>query len=56
MNKLTDSSPMPFGKYKGDQMINVPAYYLLWLYETGKCSTNVRDYIEDNIDVLNSEL
>jgi uncharacterized protein (DUF3820 family) len=29
---LTDESKMPFGKYKGDQMINVPANYLLFLY------------------------
>jgi len=53
---LQDDSPMPFGKYKGDKMINVPASYLLWLYNENKCNKNVRDYIEENLDVLKMEL
>uniref|UniRef100_A0A6M3LLS0 Putative quorum-sensing-regulated virulence factor n=1 Tax=viral metagenome TaxID=1070528 RepID=A0A6M3LLS0_9ZZZZ len=53
---LQDDSPMPFGKYKGDKMINVPASYLLWLYNENKCNKNVRDYIEDNLDVLKMEV
>lgn len=31
MEKLTDNSPMPWGKHKGTAMANVPAHYLLWL-------------------------
>lgn len=31
--KLTDESLMPFGKHKGEKMANVPASYLLWLYD-----------------------
>lgn len=31
---LTDNSPMPFGKYKGTKLENVPASYLIWLYDT----------------------
>jgi len=31
--KLTDESPMPFGKYKGEKMANVPASYLKWIYD-----------------------
>ena len=53
---MDDSSLMPFGKYKGDKMINVPASYLLWLYNENKCNKNVRDYIEENLDVLKMEL
>lgn len=56
MTNLTDESLMPWGKYKGDKMENVPASYLLWCYESGKCSKDVKDYIKDNIDVLNSEV
>jgi uncharacterized protein (DUF3820 family) len=26
---------MPFGKYKGQNMEDIPARYLLWLYEDG---------------------
>jgi hypothetical protein len=31
MQQLTDNSPMPFGKYKGEPMANVPDPYLKWL-------------------------
>jgi uncharacterized protein (DUF3820 family) len=54
--KLTDESPMPWGKYKGDQMINIPASYLIWCYDNGKCSSDVKEYIKDNLDVLNEEV
>lgn len=53
---LLDTSPMPFGKYKGDKMENVPASYLLWLYDNNKCNDLVKDYIKDNYDVLYHEL
>lgn len=54
--KLTDESPMPFGKYAGAKMANVPADYLIWLYDNGKTSEQVRQYIEENKDVLDIEI
>jgi len=56
MGKLTDESPMPWGKYKGDKMIDVPAYYLMWLYENKHYSKDVKEYIDDNLDVLKEEI
>jgi uncharacterized protein (DUF3820 family) len=56
MEKLTDNSPMPWGKYKGDKMVNVPASYLLWLHENNKCGGDVKEYIIENLDVLRKEL
>ena len=56
MANLTDESPMPWGKYQGDKMINVPASYLIWLYDNNKCSGDVKAYIKDNYDVLNEEV
>lgn len=53
---LTDESLMPWGQYEGEKMANVPAKYLLWLYENDKCDKAVKDYIEDNLDVLKEEL
>lgn len=53
---LTDDSLMPFGKFKGEEMINVPASYLIWLYDNDKCSGEVKEYIEDNLDVLRVEI
>lgn len=53
---LNDDSLMPFGKYKGTKMGNVPAEYLMWLYDNNKCDKAVREYIEDNLDVLQYEI
>lgn len=53
---LNDNSPMPYGKYQGREMANVPAEHLLWLWENDKCCKDVREYIEDNMDVLEKEL
>lgn len=55
--KLHDSDLMPFGKYEGTQMIDVPASYLIWLYKDGEMSKgNVRDYIEENLEVLKQKI
>ncbi|MGV6816139.1 MAG: putative quorum-sensing-regulated virulence factor [Thiotrichales bacterium] len=58
---------MPFGTHQDKEMSEVPAKYLLWLYDelndrraTGTTldhnEKNVFDYIEDNLDVLNAEV
>ena len=54
---LTDTSPMPFGKHQGDDMEDVPASYLLYLYESPK-GIQHRDllkYVEDNYQGLEQE-
>lgn len=52
---MTDESIIPFGKYKGEKLANVPASYLLWLYSEGYCQRELKKYIEDNMDVLKQE-
>ena len=52
---LTDNSLMPFGKHKGTKMANVPASYLIWIYENNKCSIEVIKYVRENLDVLKEE-
>lgn len=47
---------MPYGKHKGTAMANVPAQYLLWLYDNNKCTPEVREYITDNLDALRLEI
>lgn len=49
---MNDNSIMPFGKYKGVKLANVPASYLLWLYDNNKCFGELKKYIEENIDIL----
>lgn len=55
-NPLTDNSPMPFGQHKGKAMANVPAQYLLWLYNKGVAHGPVGRYILDNLEALKSEV
>lgn len=54
--KLTDTSPMPFGKYKGTALANVPASYLIYIYEHAFCYGAVKDYIRENLDALQLEI
>ena len=49
---LTDSSPMPFGKYIRKRLIDIPAPYFLWLRGEGCSHPGVRKYINDNLDAL----
>lgn len=53
---MTDTSIMPWGKYKGHKMANVPADYLLWLLKENKCSGEIKRYIENNVDILKEEI
>jgi uncharacterized protein (DUF3820 family) len=52
---MDDSSKMPWGKYEGESMANVPSDYLIWLWDNGRCSGEVKQYIKDNLDVLQEE-
>ncbi len=53
---MTDNSLMPFGKYRGEKMANVPADYLLWIFENNKCTPEVAKYIAENLSVIKSEI
>jgi uncharacterized protein (DUF3820 family) len=54
-NEITDNSAMPFGKFQGKAMANIPAKYLLWLYDNGCSHEGVRKYIMANIAGLKKE-
>lgn len=55
--KLTDQSPMPFGTHKDKKMEDVPADYLLWLWDNGAHGVlgPVHDYIRENFSALETE-
>ncbi len=53
---MNDDDLMPYGKYKGMKMSEVPASYLLWLLDFDKCSGAVREYIVDVYDALKAEV
>lgn len=52
---LDDNSSMPEGPYEGCRMMDVPAWYLLKIYNDNTCSQSVKVYVEDNIDFLKLE-
>lgn len=53
---MDDNSIIPFGKFKGEKLANVPESYLIWLYNEGKCFGALRNYIEENLDVMKSQI
>jgi len=54
---MADNDIMPFGMHKGKKMCNVPAGYLVWIYENDRCGKgDVRKYIKDNLEVLKTEI
>ena len=52
MFKLTHTCAMPYGKHQGTPMQNVPADYLLWLHENGKCSERVAMYVNEYMETI----
>lgn len=46
---------MPFGQHKGQKLANVPAGYLLYIYDNFKLHENLKVYIEKNKDALQAE-
>lgn len=50
------SSVMPFGKYKGTELDEVPASYLMWLYENDCKEPFVKSYIEKNLDGIKKQI
>lgn len=55
MQKFTDKTLMPFGQYKGEALANVPASYLLWIYDNVTLSEPLKEYIKDNLTALKQE-
>jgi uncharacterized protein (DUF3820 family) len=53
--EITDATPMPFGKYRGKPLIQIPAKYLLWLHDNGCDHPGVKKYILNNLDGLKKE-
>lgn len=49
---MNDESIMLFGMHKGKKLANVPANYLLWLYENEKAFGTLKTYIEENMDAI----
>ena len=55
MSKLNDNSLMLTGTYKGKPLSKIPASYLLSYYKKSKIDEDIKEYIEENLDVLQYE-
>jgi uncharacterized protein (DUF3820 family) len=56
VKELTDQSPITFGKFRGRALVDVPAIYLLYIYDNDMVyDPAVKKYIENNIEVLKKE-
>jgi hypothetical protein len=56
VDPLTDKSLMPFGEHKGKALANVPARYLIYIFENFTLHDNLKTYIKKNKDVLEAEV
>lgn len=55
MKAFDDDTPMPFGKHKGKRLEDVPASYLLWLWDDGwwqRAGEPLGAYLADAFDAL----
>lgn len=53
--EYTDESVITFGLHKGKRLIDIPASYLIYLYDNGLTNGPLGDYIKENMDVLRKE-
>ncbi len=52
---LTHESKCPMGKFKGTSMKDIPAYYLLFIYEKKLAGKQMRRYIAENLAELKTK-
>lgn len=45
---LTEEDIIDYGKYKGTKLKNIPASYLLWVYDNDRATPEIRRYVKQN--------
>lgn len=53
---MDDNSVLQFGKHKGKKLANIPASYLLWLYENVDNIGELATYVKENMQGLLKEI
>jgi len=54
--KYTDNTKMPFGIHRGKPLGDVPADYLLWIYDNMDLDRRLKEYIDRMRDALEMEV
>ncbi len=52
MSILTDESKMPFGKFKGLTLAEIPDSYFVYLYDNGLEPGDLKMYIEESVPAI----
>lgn len=55
-DKYTYETLMPWGEHKGKALVNVPASYLLFLFDQPWLRGPLKDYIKENFQSLKQEI
>jgi uncharacterized protein (DUF3820 family) len=56
MIPLKDGDKMPYGIHAGTKMVDVPAHYLIWIYEnTDLYHEGLKAYIVNNMGTLKAQ-
>lgn len=64
---MTDTTIMPFGKYKGKMLGEIPAEYMIWLHDefldenglyrkNGMFAKELADYLRENLEYYKQQL
>lgn len=58
---MKDTDIMPFGKHKGKMLGEIPADYMIWLYEEMKVKRNpfakrFTEYLQSNLEYYKQQL
>ncbi len=49
---MNPNSIMPFGKYKGKKLSDVPQGWFIWMHDRKLLKGELKQYAEENINIL----
>lgn len=55
MTESLEDIRMPFGKHKGESLLDIPVSYLEWIYDNIELDGDLEESVSDAIDLLTSE-
>ena len=54
--RYDDTTPMPFGKFRGQPLSSVPAHYLLWWWDDAEGWSKTTDPLHDYVKLALNDL
>jgi uncharacterized protein (DUF3820 family) len=53
---IDENYKIPYGAHKGKKMVDIPASYLIYIWENHKPFGYVKDYIKENLETLKMQV